>query len=493
MIHKWDPALKQMSGHCILHTLVRVSKGDFLMPKIKGSLLIATPLFMCFLFQGTVSTGEEVIPFPVSVEPKDIKVLDLKTVQQIAIKGNPSLDAARERVIQARQQLVQARAAYFPRIDASGGGRRSIMSDNDYMALAATTPGVDDTTDIYTAGISASWTLFDGFQREYSHLRAKHGKNSSIQSRNNVLRLLLYQVAAGYFNAQLARENINIAKANEEFNQRQLHEAEARYRVGTGSLSDVYNFRVRINSAKSQLIAAKQGYEVALYGLASLMGIPDAKLPSPIELSKLEDETGDELKIPDTASSIRYALNYRPDLKQSDYLLQQAKAGVGSARAGYYPTISITGSIDGDRTESWEFENEDFGKSIMLNISFNLFTGGQTMSRVSEAKSRLRESENNLEDTRISVISDVESAVVRLKAAQEQLALQRANTELVQQTRDLVEKEYSAGQGSLVRLNEAQRDLVTAQSNLVLSLVSMRQAWEGLKSSTGEILSGHTE
>ncbi len=457
------------------------------------SLFFKTLLFVCFLFSSTICAEEEVIPFPGSVELKDIKVLDLKTAQQIAIKGNPSLDAARERVIQARQQLVQARAAYFPRIDASGSGIRSILSDNDYMALAATTPNLDDTTDVYKAGISASWTLFDGFQREYSHLRAKHGRNSSIQSRNNVLRLLLYQVAAGYFNAQLARENINIAKANEEFNQRQLNEAEARYRVGTGSLSDVYNFRVRINSAKSQLIAAKQGYEVSLYGLASLMGIPDAKMPSHIELSKLEEETGDELNIPDTAFSVRYALNHRPDLKQNDYLLQQAKAGVGSARAGHYPTISLTGSLDGDRTNDREFEREDFGKSIMLNISFNLFAGGQIMSRVSEAKSRLRESENNLEDTRISVISDVESAAIRLKAAQEQLALQRINTKLVQQTRDLVEKEYSAGQGSLVRLNEAQRDLVTAQSNLVLSLVSMRQAWEGLKSSTGEILLGHME
>ena len=87
-----------------------------------------------------------------------------------------------------------------------------------------------------------------------------------------MLRLLLYQVAASYFNAQLAKENINIALANEKFNQRQLAETEARYRVGTGSLSDVLNFRIRINSAKSQLISARQSYEVALYGLASLMG-----------------------------------------------------------------------------------------------------------------------------------------------------------------------------------------------------------------------------
>lgn len=461
------------------------------MLRIYRVLFITALSFVCLSIQHTISAGEESIRLPGSVELNSIRVLDLKTAQQIAIKGNPSLEAARERVIQARQQLIQARAAYFPRIDASGRKIRSIMSDNDYLSLAE--PMADDRTDIYDLGITASWTLFDGFQREYSHLRARYGKSSSIQSRNNVLRLLLYQVASSYFNAQLARENINIAKANEEFNQRQLTEAEARYGVGTGSLSDVYNFRVRINSAKSQLIAAKQGYEVALYGLASLMGIPDAKMPSHIELSKLEDETGDELIIPDTQSSTHYALNHRPDFMQSHYLLKQAKANVGYARAGHYPTISLTGSFEGDRTNDREFEREDFGKSVLLNVSFNLFAGGQIMSRVSEAKSRVRESERSLEDTQISIISDVESSITRLKAAQEQLALQRINTKLVQQTRDLVEKEYSAGQGSLVRLNEAQRDLVTAQSNLVLSLVSMRQAWEGLKSSTGEILTEYLE
>jgi TolC family type I secretion outer membrane protein len=461
------------------------------MLEIDRSLLLGTLMFVCLLFQSTVSAEEEVVQFPGSIDLDHIEVLDLETAQRIAIKENPSLDASRERVFQARQQVIQARAAYFPRIDASGGGRRTIMSENDYNSLLVAP--LDDKTDIYTAGISASWTLFDGFQREYSNLRARHGEDSSIQSRDNVLRLLLFQVAASYYNVQLARENINIAKANEEFNQRQLVESEARYEVGTGSLSDVYNFRVRINSARSQLIAVKQLHEVALYGLASLMGLPDAKMPSHIELSKLEDETGDELILPDATSAIDFALKYRPDFMQSQYLLEQAKANIGSARAGYYPTISIAGSIDGDRIDSRRFEREDFGKSIMLNISYNLFAGGQTLSRVSEAKSRFRESERNMEDMRITIISDVESAVTRLKAAQEQLALQRINTKLVQQTRDLVEKEYSAGQGSLVRLNEAQRDLVTAQSNLVLSLVSMRQAWEGLKSSTGEILLGYRE
>ena len=71
---------------------------------------------------------------------------------------------------------------------------------------------------------------------------------------------------------------------------------------------------------------------------------------------------------------------------------------------------------------------------------------------------------------------------------QAQLRLQRINAELVQTNRDLVDKEYTAGQASLVRLNEAQRDLVTAQSRLALALATMRQAWFNLETVTGHIL-----
>ena len=457
--------------------------------KVGINYFILVIFFLCFSFQ-EISFAQNVNPgYSGETALESLKILDLKTAQKIAIKDNPSLAAAEERVRQARQQVIQAYSSYWPRIDATGGGRRTIMSENDYLLLGV----ADDRSDTYTAGISASWVLFNGFEREYSSLRARYGEDGSKQAHLNVLRLLLLQVASSYFNAQLARENIIISQANEEFNQRQLVEAEARNRVGTGSLSDVLNFRVRINSAKSQLIASRRAYQVALYGLAALMGIPDSKMPPHLELAELKNETTNELLIPEPEAAVRYALENRPDLKQREYLLKQADAGVGSAWAGFYPTISITGSIDGDRLNSRELEREDFGKSIMLNISYNIFSGGQTTARLKEAKSRKREAVKNLDDATISVKTEVESAITQLKAAQEQLSLQRTNTKLVQETRDLVEKEYAAGQGSLVRLNEAQLDLVTAQSTLALSLVSMRQAWESLRASTGKILQTYLE
>jgi TolC family type I secretion outer membrane protein len=442
----------------------------------------------CLLVAGSLLSEAHGADGSVKTDLSGIHVLDLETAKKVALEDNPSLAAAEARVRQAKERLRQARSSYWPQLVARGSATQSVLSDNAHSAALLNDPGADDTTDAYTMGLSATWTLFDGFSREYSNLSARHGMESTEEGRRDALRLLLSSVAASYYNAQLALENISIAEANEAFNRRQLVEAEARYRVGTGSLSDLLNFEVQINSAKANLIAAKKSFQVAVYGLAALMGIADAALPGHIELAGLEEETPEELVAIDPAGRIRYALAHRPDVQRAQHSVAQSKAAVGTAKSGFYPVVSLTGAVDAAQPDSMGFGSEDFGKSIGLNFSYTLFAGGLHRARVAEARSGLAESENSLETAQINVRSEVASAVTALASAQEQLLLQRSNAKLVQQMRDLVEKEYAAGEASLVRLNEAQKDLVTAQGNLAHSLVSMRQAWENLRASTGEIL-----
>ena len=61
------------------------------------------------------------------------------------------------------------------------------------------------------------------------------------------------------------------------------------------------------------------------------------------------------------------------------------------------------------------------------------------------------------------------------------------NPILLKENRDLVEKEYRAGQVSLVRLNEAQRELTSAQTRTASALVALRQSWYSLMSETGQL------
>jgi len=457
--------------------------------KFLYALIPILSVFWCIHSDKLLLAGETAMGASGNINLESIRILDLQSAQRIAAQDNPTIAAAEARVRQAEERVWQARSAYFPQLSASGSGTRSILSENAYSASLNNNPSADDTTDLYGARLTATWTLFNGFAREYSNLSARYGRESTEEARKDTLRILMSSVAASYYNAQLALENIIIAEANAAFNRRQLEDANARYRVGTGSLSDVLNFEVQINSAKANLIRAKQQYELAAFGLAALMGIPDAILPPHIELSKLEAEHQAELTAPDAQTLIQYALGHRPDVQRAYHAVAQSKAGVGAARAGFFPSVNLTGTFDANQMDSMDFEQDDFGKSVALNFSYPLFAGGYNRARVSEARSGVAEAQSNLENAKINVKAEVASSVATLISAQEQLALQRSNAKLVQQVRDLVEKEYAAGQASLVRLNEAQRDLVAAQGNLALSLVSMRQAWENLMVDTGEILS----
>ena len=76
----------------------------------------------------------------------------------------------------------------------------------------------------------------------------------------------------------------------------------------------------------------------------------------------------------------------------------------------------------------------------------------------------------------IQVIVDVRTAYDNYVTTVKQTKLYQKTYELTKETRDLVEEEYKAGSAELTRMNEAQRDLVNAESNYVASVVRMANA-----------------
>jgi outer membrane protein TolC len=459
-------------------------------------VLLLINCFTLSLFSTDIHAQMDPLPAqatdPIILEQLD--VLDLETAQRIALANSPSLVAAAERVNQASERVKQAQAAYWPSLDADGSAARVDLSNNEEDALRDQASffnpnaSIDNPEDYYRAGLVASWTVFDGFRREFSNALAEYGEDASQAALIESRRLLLSSVADSYYIAQLARENITIADADEAFNQRQLEEAQARYRVGTGSLSDMLNFEVQVNAARSARNDFIRRYETALVGLAALMGLPDTFLPPELDLADLEKVTEKEMAPPDPVANIDYALLHRSDIQQSESILSQTEANVGIARSRFYPSLQLAGSLDGERSNSARFEGDDFGNTVGLYLTYRLYSGGERRARLAEAKFQQREAEENLRSTTIGVSADVREAITSVRSAQFELELQRKNAVLVTKNRDLVEKEYQAGQASLVRLNEAQRNLNQAQGRLALARVGLRQTLKNLDASTGRIL-----
>ncbi|MCP4692224.1 MAG: TolC family protein [Desulfobacterales bacterium] len=439
-------------------------------------------------------SGESAAEAGDKIDWEGVTVLDLKTASRIALADNPSMSAVEERIIQAGERVAQARSTWLPRLDASASASLVRLSNNAHDANLQSArmfdpdASITDPQDYYTGGLTAIWTVFDGFKRDFAILSAQIGERRSREARLEARRLLLSAVAFGFHSAQLAREDIFIAEANETFNLRLLKEAEARRRAGAGSLSDELNFKVRVNEAKTELLRKQRDYETALIGLAGLLGVPNSVFPAHITLSDLQEEPPETLIAPESEPLITYAMDNRPDILDAKSAIEQSRADIGLAKAGYYPVINLSGTLEANKENSARLKGDDFGASVAVTFSYNLFSGWYDRARINEAKSGLREADKNLDDRRLTVASEVRKSIAGLASIQEQLLLQRSNTALVRQTRDLVEKEYAAGQASLVRLNEVQRDFNNALGRLALARAGLRQAWSDLNSVTAKNL-----
>jgi len=406
-------------------------------------------------------------------------LINLAKAKQIALENNPSLAAARERVIQAQEAIAQARAAYLPTL--------STTSAWNYTENTNTFPSIYS-ENLYSNKISATQLLFDGFLRKYTTLAATYGEKMSLAAQQDAQRLLAWSVAQSFLSVQLARENIKIAESDMAFNQAQEKVALAREKTGTGSLSDLLNFKTRVNTANASLINAQQDFKESCHGLAALMGYATAQFPpdmviGPLDIQDISTGTGEKNnKRMKTAapSDLDRFLTQRPDLLQAEYAVKAAGAQINVATSGYYPTVTLTGSYGLSTGEAFrDMGNTDkMGTAVGITVNFELFSGGATKSRVREAISAKKELEKNLESSKLSAMSELTSAADDIITTQRQLALQRKNTSLARQMRDLVKKEYNAGQASLVRLNEAQNELVQSSGALAIARISLILAQE---------------
>ena len=418
-------------------------------------------------------------------EPESLKIT-LEGAKRMALERNPTLAAARERVIQAREAIVQARAAFLPTVSTTSAW--NYTQDTGSASFGYT-------ENLYTNKISATQLLFDGFLRKYTHLAASYGKKMTLASQEDAQRLLAWSVAQSFLHIQLARENIKIAESDMAFNRQQEKEALAREKAGTGSLSDLLNFKTKVNTANAFLISSRQDLKESCHGLAALLGYGSAQLPESFEIGPLEigdtdldvsNNTNPAL-ILDQDKHMEIFLAQRPDLLQAEYAVKAADAKINMAAAGYYPTVSLTGSygITSGETFSDMGDTDKMGAAVGVTVNFELFSGGSTKSSVREAKSVKKELKKELESSKLTAMSNIKSAMDDIHTTRRQLLLQKENAELVEQMRNLVEKEYAAGQTSLVRLNEVQNNLVSALGDLAIARVSLILAMERFDYYTG--------
>ncbi len=427
---------------------------------------------------------------------KNITSLSLADAQRIALLNNPTYIAAHHAVKAAHMRYLQSYSGYMPTISAGAdysGGNSWVMSSkkrDGNISYGGRDPRHPRTeTNSFGVSVNASLLLFDGLIREFSVMEAQHAEKYYQHMDENACRTIAQAVAYAYNNVLLAIEKRRIALEDRKFQKTSLEDTTYKFDAGAVPLSDVLNFEILMNNAEASMISADYEYETSVYALAQLMGYPDGVLPVNVIFSgRIKPDYGE---LPAVEVYLDSALANRPDLKAYREQLEMSKYRLYQTYGSFSPTASAYFNYNFNLNESATRDTrsrsyaENTGISYGVNVDWVLFSGLARYNRMRESQANLAIAEFDVASQWFQVVNDVRTAYAAYKLSSKNSKIREKVRDLSAQQRDLVDDEYRAGNTELTRLNEAQRDYVTAESNLVSSYVNIQNAKAQLDAAVG--------
>ena len=370
----------------------------------------------------------------------------------IALERNTDLRTAALNAEIYRKQYMIARNDLLPSINASGTGTR----------VGSLSGGV--TRSEYTVGLGAAAYELDLFGRVRSNSQAALQGYFSVAANRDAAHLaLIAAVAKAHFNELYAQESMALAQRVLKTRETTYKLSQMRHKAGVISAVDLRQQEALIESAKADYANAVKNREQARNALATLINQPlPEDLPAALPLSKQFKIT----RLPAGLSS-EVLLN-RPDIRAADHSLKQANANIGAARAAFFPTISLTGSVGTASGElSGLFKSGTGIWSFAPSITLPIFNWGTNKANLDVATLRKEAQIVAYEAAVQAAFQDVSNALVAREQLDKSYAALNKQSRAYNDTLRLINLRYKHGVSNALDLLDAERSSYSADTALL--------------------------
>ena len=395
----------------------------------------------------------------------------------------------------ATETRKQSQAALFPSLSASSNqsfGYRPWQSSG--MATVSNGTVNSSVTKTYyngTYGINASWTLWNGNQNhnqvkanklseEQAELKIEQSANSIQEQIAQLYVQILYMNEAIGVN----RESLDASKKNEERGQEMVN-------VGKMSKADLAQLSAQRAMEEYNLVEAESNlakYKLQLKQLLEITGEQtfDVAMPTASDQQALAS-------IPSVMNVYEQALTLRPEIKNTEVALQASDVQLKIARAGYLPTLSMTGGVGTSTTSNnsnkWgEQMKTNFDASAGIGISIPIFDQRKARTAVNKAKIQHEQALLDQQDQQKKLYSTIESFWLEAQTNQEKFRAASATVESEQQSYDLLQEQFNLGLKNIVELLNGKVSLLQAQQSKLQSKYTTILKQQLLKFYQGETM-----
>lgn len=411
------------------------------------------------------------------------KTWTLQECLDYAYQNNIQVRQSRNNQLSGIEDTKQAKAALFPSLVAS-----TTQSYTNYPSSEVT----DNNSYTGTYGITAGMTIFEGgkLRTEVKRQKVQNQMDAlSVEESVNDIRIAIVQA---YMQCLYAADAVRINRSTAEASKAQHDRAEEMLRTGSISRVDFAQLQSQYSSDEYQIVVAGSTLDNYKLQLKQLLELDIMEEMNPAVPGVKEENV---LKaLPPKNEVYETALKVMPQIRRGELGIEAAKLEEKSARAGFFPSISLSASVGTGHMSNNDFESGSqiwnrFNENVGLTLNIPIFSNRKNRTAVNKAKIALNDSYLEWTSLQKELLRNVESAYLDAVSAQAQYLSAREKEKYARESYELTSEQFRVGVKNTVELITAQNEYSAAQQQvlqakyLTLLSIELLNIYQGLPAS----------
>ena len=373
-------------------------------------------------------------------------------------KNNTQLNAERENIKAAEEDINISQADYLPSVSLNGS--KSFENTNEITTQGGADASVSDVNPL-SSSIKLEQTLFDQ-GRDFTHQKNIVGLDLAKAKLVKKEQDILYSAIDAYTGLILAREKLNINRRNLNLLIRQVETDKVRLDRGQITITDLSQSESSLAEAQAQFTQSTSDLLISKLNYENIIG----KVDDP---SKLKKSLNSIVSIPGSLSkAISLSKENNPDIKIAELELIQSEKDIEISEADLKPTatLSLERSYTYDLSSTYDEREKDVLKAT---VSWPFYSGGKKRSKINKSSNITSRKRLLLEDAIKTNETNVSSAWSSLEASKGFLNSVRAQVRAAKIANEGISAEYERGSRTTLDVIQSNSLLLSAQISLANS------------------------
>ncbi|UAM98202.1 TolC family protein [Polaribacter litorisediminis] len=415
--------------------------------------------------------GIVIVAFLSTIQIYSQEILTKKEALEITLKNNFGIKIATNNLEIAKNNSNILNTGFLPTATLTSGAdyrrnNQSLIFTDRNTGDDAEISGSGIVSKTYNASLGVNYTIFDGLGRKYNYKQLLETYNlTELQARETIENTYL-QLFTIYFQiARLSENKDNLQKAL-SISKNRLKRAQYQYDYGQSTKLEYLNAQVDVNNDSITYISAKQQLSNAKRGLNVILGVDK-------ETNYIVETEVAYNKLLNLADLEEKTIANNSLLKQNEKNIAISEFNIKVNQSNYFPTLGFNASYGFNRTENENLINP-FGAKLItsdglnagLNLTWNIFDGGGTKTRLANAKIALDNQQILLEQQKANITNNLKNTWENYKNQLFILSAQEQNVLTTKNNFNRTEERFKLGQITSVEFRQAQINLINAKTAL---------------------------